>query len=43
MVFAECCARATNGHAAAALPSSVMNSRRLIRSPPAAMLAQALS
>src|SRR5262249_31735563 len=35
-----CCARATSGHAAAAQPSSVMNSRRLnrsncIRSPPA--------
>ena len=28
-----CCARAANGHAAAAPPSSVMNSRRFIRSP----------
>ena len=27
------CARATSGHAAAAPPSSVMNSRRFIRSP----------
>jgi hypothetical protein len=27
--FAGCCARAVNGHAAAALPRSVMNSRRL--------------
>jgi len=26
----DCCARAASGHAAAALPSSVMNSRRLI-------------
>jgi hypothetical protein len=26
--FAACCARAANGHAAAAPPSSVMNSRR---------------
>ena len=31
MSFAVCCARAPSGHAAAA-PSSVMNSRRLIRS-----------
>ena len=28
-----CCARAVSGHAAAAPPSSVMNARRLIRSP----------
>ena len=28
-----CCSRATNGYEAAAPPSSVMNSRRLIRSP----------
>ena len=28
-----CCARAASGHAAAAPPSSVMNSRRLTRSP----------
>ena len=28
-----CCARAASGHAAAAPPSSVMNSRRFIRSP----------
>ena len=27
--FPACCARAANGHAAAAPPSSVMNSRRL--------------
>jgi hypothetical protein len=34
--FADgCCARAANGHAAAALPRSVMNSRRLIASPEA--------
>ena len=30
---AGCCARAASGHAAAAPPSSVMNSRRFIRSP----------
>jgi hypothetical protein len=30
---AGCCARAASGHAAAASPSSVMNSRRVIRSP----------
>jgi len=29
--IAGCCARAANGHAAAAPPSSVMNSRRVIR------------
>ena len=29
--FAGCCARAASGHAAAAPPSSVMNSRRLMR------------
>jgi hypothetical protein len=28
-----CCARAASGHVAAAPPSSVMNSRRLMRSP----------
>ena len=28
-----CCARTASGHAAAAPPSSVMNSRRLIQSP----------
>ena len=28
-----CCARAASGHAAAALPSSAMNSRRFTRSP----------
>jgi hypothetical protein len=28
--IAGCCARAASGHAAAALPSSVMNSRRLM-------------
>ena len=32
-IRSACCARATNGQAAAAPPSSVMNSRRLIRSP----------
>ena len=31
--FPACCARAASGHAAAAPPSSVMNSRRFIRSP----------
>ena len=31
--IAGCCARAASGHAAAAPPRSVMNSRRLIRSP----------
>jgi hypothetical protein len=31
--FPDCCARAASGHAAAALPSSVMNLRRFIRSP----------
>jgi hypothetical protein len=31
--FPACCARAMSGHAAAAPPSSVMNSRRLTRSP----------
>ena len=31
--IAGCCARAASGHAAAAPPSSVMNSRRLTRSP----------
>ena len=31
--IAGCCARAASGHAAAAPPSSVMNSRRFIRSP----------
>src|SRR5262249_40187989 len=31
--IADCCARATSGHAAAAPPMSVMNSRRFIRSP----------
>src|SRR6476469_4355902 len=31
--FAGCCACAASGHAAAAPPSSVMNSRRLTRSP----------
>jgi hypothetical protein len=29
--IAGCCARAASGHAAAALPSRVMNSRRFIR------------
>jgi hypothetical protein len=29
----DCCARAASGHAAAAPPSSVMNSRRFTRSP----------
>jgi hypothetical protein len=28
--FADCCARAASGHAAAVPPSSVMNSRRLM-------------
>jgi hypothetical protein len=32
--IADCCARAASGHAAAALPRSVMNSRRLIGSSP---------
>ena len=32
-IRSDCCARAASGHAAAAPPSSVMNSRRLIRSP----------
>jgi hypothetical protein len=32
-VFPVCCARAANGHAAAAPPRSVMNARRFIRSP----------
>jgi hypothetical protein len=31
--IAGCCARAASGHAAAAPPSSVMNSRRLIHPP----------
>jgi hypothetical protein len=31
--IAPCCARAASGHAAATPPSSVMNSRRFIRSP----------
>src|SRR5262249_17333228 len=31
--IAGCCARAASGHAAAALPTSVMNSRRLIVAP----------
>src|ERR1039458_7254293 len=31
--FAGCCARAANGHAAAAPPRSVMNSRRLMSDP----------
>jgi hypothetical protein len=31
--IAGCCARAASGQAAAALPSSVMNARRLIQSP----------
>jgi hypothetical protein len=31
--IADCCARAVGGHAAAAPPSSVMNSRRFTRSP----------
>jgi hypothetical protein len=31
--IAGCCARAASGHAAAAQPSSVMNSRRFTRSP----------
>src|SRR6266436_5071174 len=30
---AGCCARAASGHAAAALPSSVMNSRRFMGAP----------
>jgi uncharacterized protein YchJ len=30
-IFAACCARAAIGHAAAAPPMSVMNSRRLIQ------------
>src|SRR5947208_2901174 len=29
-IFANCCARAASGHAAAAPPSSVMNSRRFM-------------
>jgi hypothetical protein len=33
MIGIGCCPRAASGHAAAAPPSSVMNSRRLIRSP----------
>jgi hypothetical protein len=32
-LFVVCCARAASGHVAAAPPSSVMNSRRLTRSP----------
>src|SRR5215831_12694363 len=32
-IRSPCCARAASGHAAAAPPSSVMNSRRFIRSP----------
>src|SRR5262245_28402535 len=32
--IAGCCARAASGHAAAAPPMSVMNSRRLMRCPP---------
>jgi hypothetical protein len=31
--IAACCARAASGHAAAALPESAMNSRRLMASP----------
>ena len=31
--IADCCARAATGHATAAPPSSVMNSRRLMRTP----------
>jgi len=31
--IAGCCARAASGHVTAAPPSSVMNSRRFIRSP----------
>jgi hypothetical protein len=31
--IADCCARAASGHAAAEPPTSVMNSRRLTRSP----------
>ncbi len=30
-IRSDCCARAASGHVAAALPTSVMNSRRLIR------------
>jgi hypothetical protein len=39
--IAGCCARAASGHAAAAPPSSVMNSRLFIQSPrkPAVTLA----
>jgi hypothetical protein len=32
-IFAGCCARALSGHAAAAQPSSEMNSRLFTRSP----------
>src|SRR4051812_17332316 len=32
-IFPPCCARAANGHAAAAPPISVINSRRLIEPP----------
>jgi hypothetical protein len=31
--FVDCCARAASGHAAAAPPMSVLNSRRFTRSP----------
>jgi len=34
-VFVGCCARVASGHAAAAAPKSLMNSRRLITSPEA--------
>ena len=34
-IRSPCCARAASGHAAAAPPSSVMNSRRLIAAPEA--------
>jgi hypothetical protein len=33
-IFAGCCARAASGHAAAALPTRPMNSRRLMLGPP---------
>ena len=33
ITFGDCCARAASGQVAAALPSSAMNSRRLMASP----------
>jgi hypothetical protein len=32
-LFGDCCARAASGHAAAVLPTNLMNSRRLMALP----------